>query len=274
MKLHPDAQAPMAMIHYGRTRLGEASAATQPLVDYRVQILQLKPLGAKALTLSPDHFLTTGAEGQTKRVPVVMKRVTYKIDATIQVGETVKEWSGNLWWYELRSADPQRPYSYSFWVTYSPERDAAPVEGVEYWPPYDLELFSHENGDKFLADSRSHDVWVMDVSKPNDKIVALEEYLASMQKEPFMSAWGGEVAMAGGQLGRAADRHWPVPVLQFIGPWHFGRAYGPLNIKLEAVYRDDNGNLSVCVSGPEPNTGIRPGTIYTLVLDGEQWRVE
>ena len=244
-------------------RLPEPPAATQPLVDYRVQILQLKPLGAKALTLSPDHFLTTGADGQTKRVPVVMRKQVFELRSIIEDGESSNEWSGQAWCYEFRSGDPEVPHSYSFWMPDAPQR-----EGVGCWPPDELQFFSLENGDKFLGLSGDYGVLLMNVSEPNNNITALKEYLVSVQEAPLLSWSISEVAMSGGTFGRGAEQWRPVPVTQLFGSWPFAYAVGPHHITIEDVSRNEAGHLVVSVSG------IKSDRVYTLVFDGKQWRVE
>ncbi len=239
-------------------------AATQPLVDYRVQIVQLNKVATKSLTLRPDHFLTTQPDGQTKRVPVVMEKQIFQLRGIIEDRESTNEWSGRVWCYEFRSGDPDVPHSYSFWMPDAPQR-----EGAICWPPDELQFFSLENGDKFIGVSRDYGgVLLMDVSKTNDKVVALKEYLMSVQKAPVLSWSISGVAMSGGTFGRGAEQWRPVPVVDLFGDEPFAYAVGPHHITIEDISRDEAGNLVVSVSG------IKSDKVYTLVFDGEQWHAE
>jgi len=241
-----------------------AQKLDERMLNYLVQILQLKPLGANALILSPDHFLTTGADGQTKRVPVVMEKQIFQLRGIIEDRESTNEWSGRVWCYEFRSGDPDVPHSYSFWMPDAPQR-----EGVGCWPPDELQFFSLENGDKILAISGEYgSVFLMEVSKANDKVVALKEYLVSVQTAPVLSWSISEVAMSGGTFGRGAAQWRPVPVVQFFGDEPFAHAVGPHHITIEDISSDEARNLVVSVSG------IKSDKIYTLVFDGEQWEAQ
>lgn len=241
----------------------QPTAAAKPLVDYRVQILQLNEVGTKSLNLNPGYFVTTRADGQPKQVPVVMERQTFELIGMIEEGATTNEWTGTAWCYEFRSSDPEVPHSYSFWMPDTPKR-----EGVGCWPPDELQFFSLENGDKFLGLSGDYGVFLMDVSEPNDKVVALKEYLMSVQRKPLMSVDISEVAMSGGVLGRGAERWMPVPVTEFFGDEPFAHAVGPRHITIEEISRDDRGNLVVRV------TGIKSDKVYSLIFDGKNWRKE
>ena len=108
----------------------------------------------------------------------------------------------------------------------------------------------------------------MDVSKANDKVVALKEYLMSVQKAPVLSWSISEVAMSGGTFGRGAAQWRPVPVVQFFGDEPFAQAVGPHHITIEEISNDDDGHLVVSVSG------IKSDKVYSLIFDGQNWRKE
>lgn len=85
----------------------EPAQPIQPLLDYRVQILEVKQVATKSLTLSPSHFLITRSDGRSEKVSVLMEKQPYELKGRIAEEETVTEWSGTAWCYEFRCEDPE-----------------------------------------------------------------------------------------------------------------------------------------------------------------------
>ncbi len=240
-----------------------------PVWQEQVEILGLNEGTTKVLALDRSWVFWREPGEPSKQVAVIMRKTTYDAEAQLNEAETVTKWSRQLVCYQLQSTDPQIPYSYTFWTHDIAElRQAPPPPGRYYfWAERELELFSSEQGAKFLAVSRNRFVGLMDVSAPNDKMVALREFVWIEIKDPPQPEGLSEIALRGGFVGYGAGRLRLVPVVPLFHIWPFAYPTGPAHITIEAISKE-NRNLVVSVSG------IKSDKVYTLVFDGEQWHAE
>ncbi len=250
-----------------RTEKRAADAAGDSEAEDRVEIVELEQVSDEPLTLDPPHFVTTTQSGEARQMPVVMAREVYQVRAQIKTEDDVKEWSGRLRCFNLRSTDPEMPYSYSFWAPYILGMHETYQTASGAWPGDDLRLFSLGGNEKTLVGGKEF-IWWMDVSQPNEKTATLKGYLLNLHVNPPQPHRFVETAMEGRFLGHGPDRHRYVPVTAILGLWPFARHSGPARITLEEVSRNGDGHLVVGV------TGIKSDKLYTLIFDGKSWRTE
>ncbi len=245
----------------------DQGSATGAELGNRVRVAALEQVSGEPLALDPSHFTITKAPGEVTRMPVTMQRHIYEVRAQVKVGNDVNEWSGRLRCFDLRSTDPEMPYSYSFWAPYIVALHETQEPGTGYWPGDHLRLFSLGGNEKTLVGAGRF-IWWMDVSEPNGKAATLKEYLLNLHVNPPQPVPHVETALKGRFVGYGSARYRYVPVTALLGLWPFAHPTGPAHITLEDMSRNEDGDLVVRTKG------IKSDKPYTLIFDGKQWRTE
>ena len=241
-----------------------------PVLPMKIEAMEAQP-GVEAYALRPDHFTTVLPDQTQIRVPVVLERVPYHVQAAVEWKGETQEWTGELWCFDLHSTDPSHPYSHTFWRASRKEPLPAPVIG---WPPPEMQFFADTNGGKFLA-ALSPAVWLLDVSNEAPTQAALRDYISRAIQLPRLVPAGtrgvtplfsvNSLLKSGGVFyeGSAATRY--IPYLHLFGVEEFFPHHGAGHLEIKDIARDDQGNIVVSLVGLDPNK------VFRAIFDGKEW---
>jgi hypothetical protein len=220
---------------WGESQTPSESASETP---HTVTVLALQPLGNEQVPLDGNRITVVAPGRPAQEIPVVLEKTTNHLEVEFGEPASRKQWSGTLDCYELKSTDPQSPYSWSFWFN---------------WRTGDLQLRSDSSGRNYL------------VSVVQGRRVAVIEVPAESRSQ----AQALEAAFTGQDSSRITT-FTPARCLNldrsvFMTDYAtLDRAY---DISVISVARDETGRWVLGLMGPKADQ------VYTVVGDDLEWRL-
>lgn len=198
-----------------------------------VVVLELKAQKKRKIPLDQDRLVLLQKDGQCKEIPVVLEHATCKFRVKFVREEETQEQVGYLPLYELRSSDPDLPYTWALFCG---------------WPLARFRLFSNERGENYLAWIRGSAIQFAEVSKPKDRSLALAEAFSRKPPPDIVYVPVGDL----------------VPEVDF---WGVNAFYSDITIL--SVAKDEAGNWIVKISDP---SGKKVFTLVSEGDKRENWR--
>ena len=170
---------------WGRNHDGEAQQEMQASLVV-VTELKVAQTPAEGVPLEDDHIIVVSDDGQPQEIPVVLEWTVYQYTVvTTDEGQT-KEHSGRIELYQLRSMDPEVPYSWTYWP------------GCKI---RDFKLFPNGPGENYLACVVGSDIICAEVSQPRDARATLVQRYSGTALANAVDIPAGELIHMGAEWG-------------------------------------------------------------------------